>query len=154
MRLTPEHLRRARAAVPPKPAPRHTRQLDRTFEVLREATDHPTAEQVLTRVRSSLPKVSRGTVYRNLAKLVGEGRVQLVPVDRAARYDARLDAHDHFVCRRCGSVFDVPLRTAREWAPDILDGHVVEAMERTYHGCCRSCAVSAQAVQRTREEGR
>lgn len=144
MRLTPE---RARPVGSARPAARQTRQLDATLQVLRDATDHPTAEQVLTRVRSSLPTVSRGTVYRNLAKLVGDGRVQVVPVDRAARYDARLDAHDHFVCRRCGTVFDVPLRSVRERPPGSLDGHVVEAMERTYHGSCRSCA----APDETRE---
>jgi Fur family transcriptional regulator, peroxide stress response regulator len=148
--LTPGRARRAEAPAA-KPASRQTRQLDATLQVLCEATDHPTADQVLTRVRSSLPKVSRGTVYRNLAKLVGDGRIQLVPVDRAARYDARLDAHDHFVCRRCGSVFDVPLRRARETAPDLVDGHVVEAMERTYHGRCRSCAIAESAM---REEAR
>jgi Fe2+ or Zn2+ uptake regulation protein len=148
--LTPSD--RARAATPPaKPAPRQTRQLDATFQVLRDATDHPTAEQVLTRVRASLPKVSRGTVYRNLGKLVGDRRVQLVPVDRAARYDARLDAHDHFVCRLCGAVLDVPLRATGENPPVTLDGHIVEAIERTYHGCCRLCAASDPGSS---EEGR
>ncbi len=150
MRLTPSD--RARAAeAPVKAAPRQTRQLDATFRALRDATDHPTAEQVLTRVRSWLPKVSRGTVYRNLGKLVGDGRVQLVPVDRAARYDARLDAHDHFVCRVCGAVLDVPLRAAGENPPLTLDGHIIEAIERTYHGCCRTCAASDPGSS---EEGR
>ena len=100
-------------------------------------------------MRSALPGVSRGTVYRNLSKLVGEGRVLLVPVARAARYDARLDPHDHFVCRRCGAVLDVPLGTRKESGPPTLAGHVVEAIERTYHGSCRACAAAPEA-----EEGR
>jgi Fe2+ or Zn2+ uptake regulation protein len=125
----------ARGAVP-----RHTRQLEATYQVLRMATDHPTADQVLARVRDSLPAVSRGTVYRNLAKLVGDGRLRVVPVNRVARYDARLDAHDHFVCAECGAVLDVPARAAAESLPPSLEGHVVQGVARTYHGRCSRCA--------------
>jgi Fe2+ or Zn2+ uptake regulation protein len=120
--------------------PRHTRQLEATYQVLRLATDHPTADQVLARVRGTLPAVSRGTVYRNLAKLVGEGLVRLVPVSRVARYDARIDVHDHFVCCDCGTVLDVPARAAAETLPGSIEGHAVHAVTRTYHGRCGECA--------------
>ena len=119
--------------------PRHTRQLDATYQVLQLAVDHPTADQVLARVRKSLPSVSRGTVYRNLAKLVGDGRLRLVPVGRVARYDARLDSHDHFMCGDCGAVLDVPLGTAAESTPSSLGGHAVAGVTRTYHGRCSAC---------------
>ena len=54
--------------------PRATRQLDATLRVLLGSDQHPTAEQVLHAVRAELPAVSRGTVYRNLAKLVATER--------------------------------------------------------------------------------
>jgi Fe2+ or Zn2+ uptake regulation protein len=104
------------------------------------ALDHPTADQVLARVRASLPAVSRGTIYRNLAKLIGDGRVHLVPVGRVARYDARLDSHDHFLCGECGAVLDVAPGVATDANPASLEGHAVAGVTRTYHGRCRGCA--------------
>lgn len=125
------------SAASPAPIPRQTRQLEATYEVLRVASDHPTADEVFARVRRTLPSIGRGTVYRNLAKLTGDGRLRLVSVGRAARYDARTDPHDHFVCGGCGAVLDVPARTGTR--PETIDGHEVEGVTRTYHGRCRRC---------------
>ena len=50
------------------------------LEVVRGTDSHPTAERVHAMVRRRLPRVSLGTVYRNLRLLVAEGLVQ-----RAAR---------------------------------------------------------------------
>lgn len=129
---------------------RRTRQLEAIYEVLARASDHPSAESVFRRVRGSLPRVSRGTVYRNLAKLLDEGRIRLVPSpDRSARYDARLDDHDHFVCIRCGAVIDVPARSAPRSAVRI-DGHLALEVDQTYRGRCRSCEQGAAAERAPR----
>ena len=55
---------------------RHTRQLAAILEAVSAAHDHPTAEQVYSRVRDRLPRVSLGTVYRNLQKLAEQQRVR------------------------------------------------------------------------------
>jgi len=120
-------------------ASRSTRQLEATYGVLARASDHPSAEAVFRRVRTSLPRVSRGTVYRNLGKLLEEGRIRLVPSpDRRARYDARLDEHDHFVCTSCGAVIDVPSRSAPR-AGVRIEGHLAWEVDQTYRGRCRDC---------------
>ena len=49
---------------------RLTRQLAAVHDVVSAARDHPTAEDVWVRVRRRLPRVSLGTVYRNLQRLV------------------------------------------------------------------------------------
>jgi len=121
--------------------PRATRQLDATLRVLFDSREHPTAEQVYQAVRAELPAVGRGTVYRNLQKLLLTGRARLVHVhDRAARYDARLDAHDHFVCTRCALVVDVePAQRTTPRARKRVAGHRVEGRTSTYFGVCRRC---------------
>ena len=48
-------------------AERNTRQKQAVQRALCEL-DHPTAAQILTRVRAELPSVSQGTVYRILDK--------------------------------------------------------------------------------------
>ena len=47
------------------------------------------------------------TVYATLDLLVGLGLARRIDVGTAALYDARLDPHQHAVCRRCGRVQDV-----------------------------------------------
>ncbi len=122
---------------------RSTRQLDATFRVLFESREHPTAEQVYRAVRRELPAISRGTVYRNLGKLVSAARVHLVHVhDRCARYDARLEPHDHFLCTRCTLLLDVESRLPaphRRPSRARIRGHRVEGRTLTYYGLCRGC---------------
>src|SRR5882724_8147083 len=76
------------------------------LEVLRGTDAHPTAESVHRLVRRRLPRVSLGTVYRNLRLLVAEGLAAEIPGPHA-RFDANMDAHHHFTCVRCGRIVDV-----------------------------------------------
>ena len=52
-----------------------TRQRRVILEALRGTTSHPTADEVYEMVRRRLPRISLGTVYRNLEILSGEGLV-------------------------------------------------------------------------------
>lgn len=137
----------ATRAPAPSARQRSTRQLDAIYRVLCASVAHPTAEQVYRAVRSRMPTVSRGTVYRNLAKLVAGGRVRIVHVhDRCARYDARLDPHDHFFCRGCTLLLDVEAAPGRSEPPrSRVRGHRVEGRELTWLGTCRSCEAAAIA---------
>ena len=127
----------------PAVRPRSTRQLEATFGVLFRSRAHPTAEQVFHAVRREMPAISRGTVYRNLGKLLSAQRVRVLHVhDRCARYDARLDPHDHFLCTRCTMVLDVesaPPSTRRPRRSGRVRGHRVEGRTLTYFGVCRGC---------------
>jgi len=129
------------APPPVRAGRRATRQLDATYRALACRTDHPTPEDVFRAVRVELPAISRGTVYRNLQKLVDLGRAQVVQVsDRATRYDGRVDRHDHFVCNACGLVADVaPSADASVWTRRRIAGHRVASRVLTYFGVCRSC---------------
>lgn len=139
----------ARRGAAPSAQQRSTRQLDEIYRVLCASDAHPTAEQVYRAVRSQMPAVSRGTVYRNLAKLVGGGQVRIVHVhDRCARYDARLDAHDHFFCLGCTLLLDVAPAssgTDRSRTRSRVRGHRVEGRVLTWLGTCRSCEAAAVA---------
>jgi Fe2+ or Zn2+ uptake regulation protein len=130
-------------------AQRSTRQLDAVYRVLRESDAHPTAEQVYRAARAVMPAVSRGTVYRNLAKLVAAGRVRSVHVhDRCTRYDARLEPHDHFLCLGCTMLLDVaPPRSAhgRTRTRSRIRGHRVAGRVLTWLGTCRSCEAATAA---------
>ncbi len=55
---------------------RRTLQREIILEELNRVPDHPTADQIYERVRRRLPRISLGTVYRNLELLAAQGVIQ------------------------------------------------------------------------------
>lgn len=135
-------------------AQRTTAQLAAVRDVVRAAHDHPTADQVLRRVRKQLPKVSLGTVYRNLQKLVEQGDLRQVELtNEPARFDGMLADHDHFVCDQCRRVTDL-LRDATPVRASLRrGGFAVRACVLTYYGICPDCAARSQRLP-TQRRGR
>jgi len=88
---------------------RMTRQRKTILKVLGETKSHPTADELYQMVRRHLPRISLGTVYRNLDVLCNQGLVKQLEVGGAQRrYDAITERHWHARCIRCGHVFDAP----------------------------------------------
>ena len=81
------------AHAPRTPLRRSTRQSRLVFEAVSGTKSHPTAEWVYDAVQRSLPRVSLGTVYRNLQKLVDEGRIRSFVRGGRIRYEADLTVH-------------------------------------------------------------
>jgi ferric uptake regulator family protein/rubrerythrin len=76
------------------------------LDVVRATESHPIAEWIHQMVRRRLPRVSRGTVYRNLRLLVAEGLVKELPGPHA-RFDGNVTEHHHFTCLGCGRITEV-----------------------------------------------
>ena len=53
----------------PERASRNTRQRAIVYELVASTPMHPTADWVYTRARRRLPRISMGTIYRNLQVL-------------------------------------------------------------------------------------
>jgi Fe2+ or Zn2+ uptake regulation protein len=130
--------------------PRRTRQLDAVLDVVRVARDHPTADQVHDRVRLSVPRVSLGTVYRNLEKLAADGDVRVLHLaGRQSRFDGMTTDHDHFVCDACGGVSDLAA-IARPPAGHTrlsAEGYEVRTQTQTFFGTCPGCRAVSAAVR-------
>ena len=87
---------------------RNTLQRRVILEELQKVASHPTAAEVYELVRRRLPRISLGTVYRNLERLAAAGRINKLALAGAeARFDADLGQHDHVRCVECGCVADV-----------------------------------------------
>jgi Fur family ferric uptake transcriptional regulator len=87
-----------------------TRQRKTILEELSGTTAHPTAGELFDTVRKRLPRISLGTVYRNLELLAAHGVIQKLELcGSPARFDARRDGHYHVRCTMCDRVEDVPL---------------------------------------------
>jgi Fur family transcriptional regulator, peroxide stress response regulator len=128
--------------------PRATRQLSAVYDVLATSHDHPTADQIFQRVRHVMPRVSLGTVYRNLDKLREQGHLRVVRLEGGqAHYDAVIDAHDHFVCERCGAVLDLPSATVPPAVERLrATGCVVHWQTTSVYGLCGACAAAPAAT--------
>ena len=106
------------------------------------ARQHATAEEIHRAVHEELPGTSTPTIYATLELFVELGLVRRIDTGTAALYDARLEPHQHAVCRRCGRVQDVDGRlnaSALLRAAD-ASGFRPEAAELIISGLCEECA--------------
>lgn len=78
------------------------------LEELRKVKTHPTADEVYDMVRKIIPRISLGTVYRNLEFLSNKGLVLKLGAPGAQkRFDGTPEPHPHIRCAVCTAVADV-----------------------------------------------
>ena len=138
---------------PASPTFRMTRQREVLLEELARTMDHPTADQLYARARRRLPRISLGTVYRNLEALASRGMITRLDVPDAPRqYDGNIGEHCHARCLACGAVVDAPHARCREierlyrgWRSFRVTGHRLELL-----GVCATC----RDKEKSRGEGR
>jgi Fur family peroxide stress response transcriptional regulator len=90
-------------------ARRHSAQRDNLRAILHGRTDHPDAQKIYDELKAVMPRISLGTVYRNLMLLADEGELQVLDVgDGKVRFDPNAAPHAHFLCTKCHRVSDMP----------------------------------------------
>jgi len=121
---------------------RITPQRQRIFQVLAEATTHPTAESVYATVRRDMPTISLKTVYDTLNDLVELGEIQQFDLGVGARlFDPNTEPHHHLICVGCGKVVDVVADYSQIEVPqEQRQGFSVRATEVTFRGLCDQCS--------------
>ena len=126
-----------------KPNIRMTRQRKIILEELRKVNTHPSADEVYEMVRKRLPRISLGTVYRNLEVLSKSGAIQkLEPGCSLKRFDGDPREHYHIRCIKCNRVvdthFDIDLNITNEnfeGSNFKIIGHKLE-----FIGLCSKCS--------------
>jgi len=124
------------------PAIKYSHQREAVKNCLLGRMDHPTAEMIYEQIRREDPRISLGTVYRNLSLLVQLGEIRRIPVaDGPDHFDGDMSRHFHFICRRCHAVKD--LRSPE--LGDSLERLLSEQSDRAedvvlnVYGCCSDC---------------
>ncbi len=121
---------------------RNTPQRRVVLEELHKVTSHPTAVEVYEMVRQRMPKVSLGTIYRNLELLAEMGQIQKVDlVSSEARFDGNPKPHHHVRCTRCGRVDDLhelPLNLLGN-VPSEVGGYSIIGHRLEFVGICGDC---------------
>lgn len=123
-------------------AVKYSRQREVIKDFLCTRKDHPTADMVYMNVRQQYPNISLGTVYRNLTLLTERGEIRKISVgDGVDHFDADTSPHNHFICKRCGSVIDLEMESIEhisESARQNFDGHI-EGHVTYFYGFCGDC---------------
>ena len=90
---------------------RMTRQRQVILEELRKVCSHPGADEIYTMVRRRMPRISLGTVYRNLEVLSELGEIRKIEMGGTLkRFDGKSDDHYHIRCMICQRVVDAPVK--------------------------------------------
>lgn len=88
---------------------RNSRQRQAILTVIQNGHSHLSAEDIYEQVRLVYPRISLGTVYRNLDILSEQGRIHRITfADGKSRFEVADDHHHHLICLLCGSIEDLP----------------------------------------------
>lgn len=136
---------------------RQTRQRELILEVVRSTMDHPTAAWVYRQTRRHLPRISLGTVYRNLKRLAEQGIIREIHTGgHPARFDGNTGHHYHIRCLGCGKVNDLPMSVDSRFEAEAgramnyrVLGHQLEVQ-----GLCPACQDLAQNESRSHQGNR
>lgn len=120
---------------------KRSRQREEILRVLQATKEHPTAARLHAAVRERIPRLSLGTVYRNLEVLEEMGLVLHIRNGNAQdRFDGEVSPHYHFICDSCGAVSDLPTPYRQDLNEIAAQpGFQIFGHRLDFHGLCPSC---------------
>jgi Fur family ferric uptake transcriptional regulator len=120
------------------------------LEEIRKYNNHPAADEIYERVRKRLPRISLGTVYRNLDVLCELGEIQRLELSGSMkRYDGVAKKHYHIRCVVCGRVDDAPIAPMNTLEDNLYGTTVYEILGHNleFTGLCPSCSAQRDKQQ-------
>ncbi|MCM8827356.1 MAG: transcriptional repressor [Candidatus Omnitrophica bacterium] len=134
---------------------RNTKQRKVILEELKKTTLHPTAEMLFKMVKKRSPKISFGTVYRNLNLLKEQGQIlELTCGKDSCRYDGDITPHYHFFCLTCKKVFDLNISVLDKEEKLYKDIYKKTGLAIKYHrldfyGYCKECEIKMKEIKKS-----
>ena len=119
-----------------------TKQRKVVLQVIREADEHLTANEVFENSKALLPTISFATVYNSLRFLKEKGHIGEIQFGNgASRFDRMTSRHDHALCNECGKLIDMELEMPTELIEMAakLSKFKPESLELTLRGLCPEC---------------
>lgn len=109
---------------------------------------HPTVEDVYKGVVTEIPTLSRTTVYNTLRLFAEHHAAQMITIDdHRVCYDGDIHPHVHFLCRKCGKVYDLMDCKAPVYRkPFSVDGNLVDEAQLYYKGICSNCLNKSKSL--------
>ena len=121
---------------------RYSRQREEVLRILKETNIHPTAEWIYFQAKKKIPRISLGTVYRNLNQLQRKSKIKKYNFGTPfEHFDGNTSAHQHFICKKCGKIYDLFINLGKNLKVEVgkREKFKAEEIEVEFHGLCLNC---------------
>lgn len=133
----------------------YSRQREIILEVIQDNPIHPTIEQIYQLVIKKDPRISKSTVYRNMAILEKQGSIRKITIATGPdRFEYVKREHQHSICEICGKVMDfcynfemsqIESELKKERRTGFKVNHII------LYGICENCQ---SKIEKNKEEGK
>ncbi|MBN2103367.1 transcriptional repressor [bacterium] len=121
---------------------RQSRQRRRILQLLKETHTHPTVDWMYQQLKPEFPKLSLGTIYRNLSILTEQGLVNKIKSGSTFdRFEANTGTHYHFICESCGCMQDLEMPVRKDLNDEARQFTNFDVQKHQIHffGLCSDC---------------
>ncbi|MCL1914402.1 MAG: transcriptional repressor [Eubacteriaceae bacterium] len=120
---------------------RNTVQRQIVLESLKKGA-HLSLNEIYSFIHNEHPSISKATVSRNLYQFVKSDLLRLIKLmDGLERFDSRTDLHHHFICNKCGIIFDIEIEYPEDCLENIEQKYNIQIdnHEIAFSGICEKC---------------
>ncbi len=117
-----------------------TFQREKILEYIMSRNEHPTADMIYRYMKTLSPSISRTTIYNTVKSLNKTNLIKAIKFlgKDEIRYESRIDAHHHFLCEKCGKIYDLEIE-CKNFAKKNIDGHKIKNVCAYFSGICKKC---------------
>ena len=123
---------------------KYSKQKKEIYDFIKNANNHPTADEIYFQLNETSSRISRGTIYRNLNLLVEKNIIKRISIPN---YPDRFeficeDKHNYAVCLKCGKVYNFHYMLEKENLNSVIstETELTEfSDEFVIYGICNSC---------------
>jgi len=103
-----------------------------------EEKGHADIDHIYNEIKKEFVSISLATVYKNINTMLDAGLIQEIKVpQKKSKYEITKHKHSHFVCEKCGEVYDIdPPKTIEFDLPEGFEDKEVSVMVT---GLCKEC---------------
>lgn len=104
--------------------------------------EHPAALKIHKDLKRKYPTISFSTVYNTLDVLEKIGEIKSLHIhDDYLNYEPNTDPHAHFICKKCGKIYDLIAEGLGNChvPQDEINGHEITSCSIIFSGTCKNC---------------
>jgi Fur family transcriptional regulator, peroxide stress response regulator len=112
------------------------------YKQVEKADNHPTADDIYSKIKRKLPNISYDTVNRTLLTFVEIGILDVVEgYGEAKRYDPNTMDHHHFRCSKCNKIIDIysDVFNQLQIPDDLQNKYKIHSKRVVLKGLCEEC---------------
>lgn len=121
---------------------RNTKQKRIILEELENDYTHPTIQKLYKKIQKRDSSIGQATVYRNVNKLVDEGKVLKISLGNGIEhYDGHCHTHYHLLCTKCEKIYDLEDQDEYLLRKRMEDKYHIRINKSkiVFEGVCRGC---------------